>query len=169
MINKISIALSILLLIFCFAIQGELSQLQSDVNSISEIDQSYATFTPGSKGFSSIHTGVGDLLVILESLKKYANGYQATFNIGNPNFVTYNGIKMLLKWGEANQSDTNSSDSYQSLKSVKVEINKRLLPGTWNKVTVVLSPATSDETGFIYLALELHQVMLNADSSHITS
>ena len=93
MVNKISITLSILLLVFCFAIQGELFQLESDVDSIHEINQSYAIFTPGSKGFSSIHTDVGNLLVILESLKKYANGYQVTFSIGNPNFVTYNGIK----------------------------------------------------------------------------
>ena len=76
---------------------------------------------------------------------------------------------MLLKCGKANSVGANLADYNKSLKSKEVEISKRLLPGTWNKVTVVLSPSTSDETGFIYLALEPHEVMLIRDSTHITS
>jgi len=42
-------------------------------------------------------------------------------------------------------------------------INKPLLPGVWNKVSVVLSPATTNEMGFIRLALTTDKVYFSPD------
>ncbi len=77
--------------------------------------------------------------------------------------MTFNGVKVQVYWGESYTKDKNSNDWINSLKSEKIDINKPLLPGVWNKVTVVLSPATANETGFIILSLITNQVYLKPD------
>lgn len=77
--------------------------------------------------------------------------------------MTFNGVKVQVQWGEAYTKDKNPNDWINSLKSEEIEINKPLLPGVWNKVTVVLSPATANETGFISLSLVTNRVYLNRD------
>lgn len=149
------------------SLQNQINQLQTDLSQvsskISQINESYAIFTPSSKGYVSLYANVGYFIVSLDSLKKYANGYRATFSIGNPNVMTFNGVKVQVQWGEAYTKDKNLNDWINSLKSEEVDINKPLLPGIWNRVTVVLSPATANETGFISLSLVTNQVYLNPD------
>jgi len=155
------------------SLQNQINQLQNDANQtsskISQMNKSYALFTPSSKGYSTINANVGTFVVSLDSLSKYANGYRATFSIGNPNLMTFNGIKVQVQWGEAYTPDKNYSDWIRSLKSEEIDINKSLLPGVWNKVTVVISPATSKETGVIFLSLVTNIVYLTPDLRVSTS
>ncbi len=70
---------------------------------------------------------------------------------------------MQIKWGEP-QTDENFEAWYQSLKSQEITIDKPLLPGMWNNVTAILSPATAKETGFISLNLITNGVNLHSDT-----
>lgn len=123
----------------------------------------HVVFTPDNKEYTTLHTNVGYFVVSLNSLKKYGNGYRATFNIGNPNAMIFKGIKVEVQWGEAYTQDKKFTDWINSLKLEEIDINKSLLPGVWNKVSVVLSPATANEIGFIRLALKANKVSLSAD------
>ena len=48
-------------------------------------------------------------------------------------------------------------------KSDYITINKPILPGIWNKVSIILSPATSSEIGVISLMIKPGQVVLKQD------
>jgi outer membrane murein-binding lipoprotein Lpp len=148
-------------------VQNQINQLQNDFNQLSnkfsESHQGYAIFTPSSKGYVTIQANVGYFVVSLDSLKKYANGYRAIFNIGNPNLITFNGIKVRVEWGEAYTKDKDTATWLNSLRSEEIEINKSLLPGVWNKIAVVLSPATANETGIITLSLTANNIFLTPD------
>jgi outer membrane murein-binding lipoprotein Lpp len=149
------------------SMQNQINQLQNDLSQlssqVSQLNKNYAVFTPGSNGYSTIYSAAGYFIVSLVSLKKYANGYRATFDIGNPNLITFNGIKLKVVWGEVYSNDKNYINWVNSLKTEEIEINKPLIPGVWNKITVVLSPATANETGFISLSVITNQVYLNRD------
>lgn len=149
-------------------VEHQINQLQNEVNqlssNVSKINKNFAVFTPASKGYTTVYANVGYFVVSLDSLKKYANGYRATFSIGNPNLITFNGITLHIQWGEAPSSRyKNYYDWINSFKSEKIEINKPLLPGIWNKITVVLSPATPNETGVISLSITTNQILLHPD------
>lgn len=137
----------------------KIAPLQAQINMLSEkvssIQNPLAIFTPSSKGYTTINTNNGNFLVSLDSLTKYANGYKAVFNIGNPNLVTFNGVKINVAWGKDNSSS--------KFKTNNVTINKPILPGVWNKVSVVLSPATANETGIIVLTLSVDKILLTED------
>jgi outer membrane murein-binding lipoprotein Lpp len=148
-------------------LQDQVDQIQNDLNQLSDkvtqVNKNYVLFSPSSKGYSTVYTDVGFLLVSLDSLTKYANGYRATFRIGNPSLVVYNGVKIQFQWGQAYTKDRSVKEWLNSLKSDEIEINKSLLPGVWNKISVVLSPATASETGTIFLRITTSNIYLNTD------
>lgn len=140
--------------------QDKLSQVSWE---LSNLHSSAATFSPSSKGYEVLHTNVGDFVASLKKITKYADGYKATFLIGNPNLITYGGITAKVHWGEAFKKEDNISRWLSSLKTQDIDINQSFLPGVWNEVTVTLSPAEAKETGHISLELIANQIYLNPD------
>lgn len=130
-----------------------------------------AIFTPSSKGYSVVHTNVGFLIVSLESLTRYANGYRVTFEIGNPSYITYDGVTISLEWGEdVHQKNKSDLDWIRALRSEEVEVNKPILPGMWNRVSVILAPAKSKDTGYISASFKINRLYLRPDhrlNSHL--
>ncbi len=149
------------------SLQSQVYQLQNDLNRVSNVVYSIhsvsAGFSPSTKEYSIIRTNNGDFLASLESVNKYADGYKVTFKIGNPSLITYSGVKARVQWGEAEPAD-NLTEWLRSLKSQEITIDKPLLPGMWNSITVVLSPATAKETGFISLGLTTDEISLYRDA-----
>lgn len=143
------------------AIQTQIDKINSTIYMLKDEE---AIFTPSSEGYSTLRSNVGYFVVSLEKLTKYANGYKATFLIGNPSLTTFNGAKVTVKWGRALSKDDNFGNWYNSLKTETININNSLLPGVWNKVNIVLSPAESKDTGFISISLKTSTVYLNIDS-----
>lgn len=173
--------LSFIVLILCGCTQNQVDDLKKSVASLksqnadlqNEINQlnmrlfflqnSYAAFTPSSKGYSTLKANVGTFIVALKKITPYANGYQATFTIGNPSLMTFDGAVATLEWGQPYQKGENYLEWLNSLKSEQIKIEKPILPGVWNVVTFVLSPATAEDTGFISLALQTDQIFLYQD------
>lgn len=149
------------------SLENQISQLQTDLSTlndqISKDNKSYAIFTPGSVGYSIVQSNVGYFVVSLERLTKYANGYRATFNIGNPTLITYNGIRVHVEFGRSYSKDMSFSDWMNSLNSEDLIVNKQILPGVWNNVSVVLSPASPSDTGFISISVSSDQIILSND------
>lgn len=136
---------------------------------VSSFQNSLAIFTPSSKGYTTINTNLGNFLVSLESLTKYANGYKAVFNIGNPNLVTFNGLKIDVGWGEDTSPTNKNSAPKKKFKTNKITVNKPILPGVWNKISIILAPATAKETGIIGLTLTADKILLTEDYRKSTS
>lgn len=138
-----------------------IKNLSDDIESFKK---NYAVFTPSSKGYSTVNTELGNFLVSLDSLTKYANGYKIIFNIGNPSQVTYSGLKVTVSWGAyENFPSKVSSGNPRGFRTNEFTINKPILPGLWNKVSVILSPATAKETGIIILRLSADEIALKND------
>lgn len=112
-----------------------------------------ALFTPSDKGYSAIYTDVGVFLVSLDNIQPYANGYKATFQFGNPSAMNFDGAEIELRWGPSRPSDgfqtVKYSDWLGKFQTKKHSINRRLVPGSWNRVDVVIAPATAESIGQI--------------------
>ncbi|MFI4957521.1 MAG: hypothetical protein ACHQAX_10000 [Gammaproteobacteria bacterium] len=90
-----------------------------------------AILTPTQTQAWPITTNEGlPFMLQLDKIVKYANGYKATIRIGNPAYVTYDDIKLNVSWGKNGQMKTN-----------EFRIFKTILPGSWNIVDIILSPA----------------------------
>jgi hypothetical protein len=113
-----------------------------------------------STGFSRLYSSSGFFLVSLKNVEQYLDGYKATFDVGNPLSATYENLKYQVTWGkkfDAKSVATNTnafSDWETSLHSKEISSADKLLPGSWNKISLILSPAKSDELSYIKLKIE---------------
>ena len=122
-----------------------------------------AIFSPSSKGYALLNSNVGSFVVALDRITPYANGYKLMFRVGNPNLMRIESPVVTVRWGRALGDHENYLDWEKTLKSQEVKVSNPLLPGVWNKVSLVISPATSEETGFIGLSLKVDEIILYQD------
>ncbi|WP_169818452.1 hypothetical protein, partial [Legionella parisiensis] len=104
-----------------------------------------------------------------DKLTKYANGYKAIFNIGNPNYVTFSGLKVNIGWTKADNIYEINKNGKNKLRTAEITINKPILPGIWNKVAVILSPAKSDDINLMILSITTNEILLSKDYRKSTS
>lgn len=138
----------------------------SDTSSEATFDASDAT------GFQRINTSSGFFLVSFKNAEPYLDGYKVTLEIGNPLSATYDGLKFNLTWGKKyNAKDyDNAGDGYSKwqagLKKKEVSILEKLMPGSWNRVSLVMSPAKSDELSYIKVKLSSDTLSLRKASEN---
>ena len=120
-------------------------------------------FTPSDKGYLPINSTVGTLLISLADIKKYANGYKIILNIGNPTLATFNNINLTASYGKAYQEKEDVIKWEKNLKKIKIPINKPVLPGVWNKFSIVLSPAKEEDLEHIEIHFEGSSIFLMED------
>src|SRR5205823_1719781 len=113
-----------------------------------------AVFTPASSGYSRIDAPSGTFLVAVTEFKPYANGYRVSLDVGNPSAARYKGAKLNVKWGKP--FDPKANVTYEnwekSLRQADTTIQE-LRPATWNRVSVVLSPAVAEDTGYVQVSM----------------
>lgn len=151
-------------------LEGKVVEIQTQINMLEDnyLNTTFkktlpALLTPATKGYSAVYTDQGIFFISLESLNQYADGYKATFLIGNPNYATFYSMKLQLQWGRARSEKEDYGNWHEALHSEEIEANTPILPGRWNKVTVVLSPAPANEVGTILVLLEPGQIYLEPD------
>jgi hypothetical protein len=112
-----------------------------------------ASFKPAEKGFQNIYTDSGVLMVSLEDVKPYANGFKATFHFGNPQSIDFDNVELDLSWGPARPADgfktINILDCRKQFQKNKQKVGKRLRGGSWNPVDIIIAPATAEQVGTI--------------------
>lgn len=133
------------------------TKLFLDLLKMSKFNSNEIVFSPSSDGYAYFHTDEGNFPVSLNKLTKYANGYKASFLIGNPYSIEYKDTIITLRWGEPKKPSQSYEEWEKTLKRREINVVKRLLPGVWNKVSIVLSPATAKETGFIGFSLKVNK------------
>ncbi len=123
-----------------------------------------ASFTPSSTGFSTVSTHAGNLVVSLQDIKKYANGYKLVFDIGNPTLATFHDASMNITWNKDWDTEAQSFEEWQAnQRSTQITLGKTLLPGRWNVVTVIISPAKEDDIAAIDVELVTNTISLSND------
>ncbi len=140
--------------------------LQAQINYLQGTHPIQATFNPGSDGYVPVMTPVGTFLVMLEKVTPYADGQRLTFKIGNIQAADYHDPELTISWSTRPPSVTD--ENYKEAlpiwsESVRTKTEKpltRLRAGHWNRINIVVSPATSAEVGFIELRMGVETVSM---------
>jgi hypothetical protein len=94
----------------------------------------------------------------------YLNGYKIVLKIGNPLSVSYSGFTAKIKWAKKydyNQYAAESYDAWQkSVQEKEVSFTDDLERGTWNKIELIVTPATAEQLGYVNLSLSTNTVRM---------
>lgn len=119
-----------------------------------------------SKNYQRIDTLSGIFLISLDNVIRYGNGYKLFLRVGNISTATYKGFDFKIKYGkefntEEWEKDPSAYDKWEkSLKLKETSFTNELEPGVWNKIDVIIAPATSEELGHITLSMQTNVVSL---------
>jgi hypothetical protein len=122
-----------------------------------------ASLDPTTKSYGIAKTNLGNLLISVDNIEPYADGYKLRLMVGNPNMATYDGAKLKIQWAQKPQWGQPSFDSQKwnaSIQSKEIDIVNELLPGAWNPVDVVIAPATAAQTGYLTVTASLDKLSL---------
>ncbi len=110
---------------------------------------------PSSTAYQRLDTASGFFLVACEGVKPYLDGYVVTLHIGNPTSATYTGFTLHAQWGGvfATPSDTMTQQR-------DIAFPNTLRPAAWNRVEVILTPATAEQMKSVFLSMETSQISL---------
>jgi hypothetical protein len=133
---------------------GQITNLAAKAAQLEVQSHSYASawFDPTLPGsYRRIDTSAGTFLVSVENVTPYLDGFRVECRIGNPAYATFNGFTLKASWGPHFKEGDDFAKWQASSHAKDITLLDRLLPGTWNKVTLVCSPqrrrlssATSD-------------------------
>jgi len=131
---------------------------------------------PTAKGFTVVKADNGHFLVSCENVVPYGDGQKITMSIGNPYNMTFQGITLTARWGPrppaippiSSGDDSGAFHDWSvahrawqdSLRKRRISLTDDLLPGHWNRVTMVLAPAKVEEVGFIGVSIETDRISL---------
>ncbi len=102
------------------------------------------------KAYGTAHTPHGPLFITVEDVQPYANGQRLALTIGNPTMATFNGATLKIRHGE----------SLLKSQEKTVSITDVIRSGTWNKVNVVLAPATAAQLEYLSVEVSFSQLSL---------
>lgn len=150
-------------------VNGRITDLESRIWSVEyeqNSDKSAFFNATDPKGYQVLQTATGQFLVSLDEAIPYLDGYRLRFEIGNPYSATFHGMVLKVKWGKNFRafSKTKTINWYdkwkQSLREKESTILQDLQSGTWNIVSVVVSPAAPDELSHIELSMTTQSVSM---------
>ncbi|CAP40967.1 DUF3251 domain-containing protein [Bordetella petrii] len=110
------------------------------------------------QSFSTVRTGLGIFLVSVQDVTPFANGVKLKLDVGNPQAMTYAGLKFKLSWKTA--SNANGPDQTKD-----IDLPQRFLPGSWNRAELVISPAKADDIANVRVSIDPNQVRLQVPAS----
>lgn len=121
--------------------------------------QESAVFDPQEdKAYAQVKAPTGNILVVLEKLEPYLDGYVVTMRVGNPSTAGYSGIKGKVKWGH--QYDSTKPDDYNALREKEIDLKDTLAPGAWTLVKFNIAPARPEDVRRIIFEPKLNSVQM---------
>lgn len=114
--------------------------------------------------YQRLDTDNGFFLISSEQAVPYLNGYKIPLKIGNPLSVAFSGFKAKVRWAKAYDYKQYTPESYEawqkSIQEKEILFTDVVEKGTWNKVEMILSPATAEQLGFVTLSLSTNTVRM---------
>ena len=128
-------------------------QWDAFTKSLDEQSKTRVKLDPTQKSYQKVECNNGPLMVSVDSMESYLDGYKLSLQIGNPSYMTYSGFMVTTFWGPdwqtfagTNNFSQELSAKWQSLQhSNTVSMTDSLLPGKWNWVKLIVAPAKPDE------------------------
>lgn len=113
-----------------------------------------------SGGYGQVISPVGVLLVKLQKVEPYLDGYAVTFNIGNPSGAKLIGVTGSVKWGE--EIDWRDVKSFDRVQEKKFDLPIEFPSASWTAVKLNVGPAKPEQLRRIILAPVFNSLMLRA-------
>ena len=111
-------------------------------------------------GYSQVLSPIGTLLVKLQKVEPYLDGYSLRFLIGNPTTARLSGVSGTVKWGVA--VDWNNPQTFNSLQEKKFKLATDFPSGAWTEIKLNIGPAKPDQMRRLILAPVFNSVYLRA-------
>ncbi len=118
-------------------LQATVDSLEERVSELETIHQAAADLTPGGS-YDYVSTEVGQLALSLDRVVASESGTRASLTIGNTTAAELHDVEGKVSWGA---TETTLSTKRRML------LAKRLAPGAWTKVTIVLDTTATGGVG----------------------
>ena len=119
---------------------------------------------PSSRGYQRVDSDTSYFLVSVKDASPYLDGYRLTLNIGNLADADFTNVVLTIKWAKAYDWGKFTNESYnewkQSIHSKDISLTDLLKGGTWNVVSVDLTPSAANEMGYLELSIKSPSVLL---------
>lgn len=111
-------------------------------------------------GYSQVLSPVGTLLVKLQKVEPYLDGYTITFLVGNPSGARLSGVTGSVKWGE--EIDWNDVKSFDRVQEKKFDLPVEFQAGAWSAVKLNVGPAKPEQMRRLIFAPVFNSLVLRA-------
>lgn len=142
---------------------------QQLANTIAVQEYKSVTLDPAADtGFGRLDTSVMALTISMKDVSPFADGSRLVLSVGNMSTATVNSSKFTVKYGvrapEYKEGDNSYSDKYSvwaaGLRERQEEVPNKLMPGTWNTVSINLPGVKPSDLGYIQISGEVSQISL---------
>ena len=135
-------------------------ELESKINAFKE-----ASIDPTQKGYCRLDSNNGTFLLSCEKVQPYLDGYQVSLLVGNPYAVSFVGFKLAVTWGPEWNSKTQQYPAWQAnLHKKEIEFADELRAASWNRVKLILTPATPSELAYLVVTMQTDTVSMRRAS-----
>jgi len=136
-----------------------------DIARIYKLETRYheAQFDPSEPKFQRIDTNVGSFAVSVDDVSPFGDGVKVKISLGNLSSASASGVTLHLTYGprQVESEDPKVNLAWlNKLKSKDAEITERLLPGSWNPVSIVLPGIDPKEFGYISISMDATTISL---------
>jgi hypothetical protein len=139
------------------------SEAESALNQFSE-----GEFDPTDSKFQRIDAGagVGSFAVSVEDVRQFGDGVRVRINLGNLTTARIAGAKLSLEYGPrkpvfGGQDYAQKRSLWeQAIQKREQDVLDRLIPGSWNPVSVVLPQIEEKNFGYLKVSIETKTIEL---------
>jgi hypothetical protein len=141
------------------ALEDKVMALQVDKTMRELRDVNVAWFDPQeAKKYIPVKSPAGPVLLVLENVEPYLDGFKVTLRLGNPTSAGLSGIKGKITWGRAFDPKNPSQDPQSQTKQFD---DPTFFPaGAWTYLSINIGPATANQARLIGVEPEFNQVSL---------
>jgi len=94
----------------------------------------------------------------------YLTGYKLHLAVGNPLSARYSSPHLKVRWGKlydySHYTEASFNEWKEGIQEKEVSLTDVLDAGTWNNIELILTPATSEQLGFVTLSMGTDTVKL---------
>jgi Protein of unknown function (DUF3251) len=110
------------------------------------------------KVYAPISAPAGPVLVVLEKVEPYLDGFVVYLRLGNPTSAGYTGVTGTIKWGK--KYDEKRDETYNKLEEKEFDVKDFIPSGTWTVVKFNIAPAKAEDVRRIIITPKFNTINL---------
>jgi hypothetical protein len=139
-------------------LKGRLDWLEQ-MDKLNAVKRESAEFDPQeNRAYESIDAPTGRVLLVLDKVEPYLDGFTVHLRVGNPSSAAYAGMKGKVKWGRA--LDFKKNAEHNKLAEKEINLTDTLAAGAWTIVTFKIGPANADQVRRIIIEPQFNSVQM---------